>query len=287
MTRRVLLATDLDRTLLPNGEAPESPGARELLAAFVRAERITLAYVTGRRLELVEEAIALYDLPRPDRVIADVGSSLYEQHGDSWRQSTEWSAWLAEDWPGRESAELARLFEGEADLHLQEPAAQGPYKLSYFTELDVDVGALRRRLLARLEKEGLSSQVVYSVDEAARVGLVDVLPARSSKRGALEFLIDREGLPPDAVLFAGDSGNDLEVLLSPIPAVLVANADPALREQLREEAASLGTASSLYLARGGALGMNGNYAAGILEGWLHFHPEDRQRFEALAENGLR
>lgn len=284
MKRRALLATDLDRTLLPNGEPPESPGARDLLRAFVEAEALPLAYVTGRRLALVEAAIVEYDVPRPDWVIADVGSSLFEWDGDSWRPSAEWSAWLAEDWPGKEGTDLAPLFEGDGDLHLQEPAAQGPFKLSYFTERDVDAGALRRRLLAKLAAEELRSQVVYSVDEAAQVGLIDVLPARSSKRGALEFLVQREGLAPDAVLFAGDSGNDLEVLLSPTPAVLVANADAGLREEIQGEARRLRTAASLYLARGGELGMNGNYAAGILEGWLHFHPEDRRALEALAAN---
>jgi hypothetical protein len=136
MTRRALLATDLDRTLLPNGEPPESPGARALLRAFVEAEALPLAYVTGRRLELVEEAIREYELPRPNWVIADVGSSLYEAEGTRWRQSAEWNEWLAEDWSGRESADLSKLFEGDGDLHLQEFAAQRPFKLSYYTELD-------------------------------------------------------------------------------------------------------------------------------------------------------
>lgn len=284
MRRRALLATDLDRTLLPNGEPPESPGARDLLRAFVEAEALPLAYVTGRRLALVEAAIVEYDVPRPDWVIADVGSSLFEWDGDSWRPSAEWSAWLAEDWPGKEGTDLAPLFEGDDDLHLQEPAAQGPHKLSYFTELEVDSDSLRRRLLARLDAEKLRSQVVYSVDEGAQVGLIDVLPARSSKRGALEFLVQREGFAPDAVLFAGDSGNDLEVLLSPTPAVLVANADSGLRRQAQALAERLGTATAFYLARGGELGMNGNYAAGILEGWLHYHPADRRKLEDLAAN---
>ncbi len=38
------------------------------------------------------------------------------------------------------------------------------------------------------------------------------------------------------------------------------------------EAEILGNADLLHLAKGGVLGMNGNYAAGILEGVLHFHP---------------
>jgi len=31
--------------------------------------------------------------------------------------------------------------------------------------------------------------------------------------------------------------------------------------------------------------MNGNYAAGILEGWVHFHPEDAERLAVLARAG--
>jgi sucrose-6-phosphatase len=282
MSRIALLATDMDRTLLPNGEAPESPGAREVLRGFVESEGLTLAYVTGRRLELVEEAVEEYDLPRPDFILADVGSTLYESKGRSWVPSREWSDWLAENWSGRESSDLARLFEEQSDLRLQEPAAQRPFKLSYYTKIEAGADELRQSLLSRLEAEGLPSQVIYSVDEGAARGLIDILPERSSKRGALEFLLERQGWPLDSVLFAGDSGNDLDVLVSPIPAVLVANADPSLREIARCESARDRTERALHFARGGVLSMNGNYAAGILEGLLHFHPEDRSKLELLA-----
>jgi hypothetical protein len=74
-------------------------------------------------------------------------------------------------------------------------------------------------------------------------------------------------------LFAGDSGNDLEVLESAIPSVLVANGHPDVREQARRRAESLGHTDRLYEAGGGVAGLNGNYAAGILEGVAHFYPE--------------
>jgi hypothetical protein len=74
-------------------------------------------------------------------------------------------------------------------------------------------------------------------------------------------------------LFAGDSGNDLEVLVSPIPSVLVANGHPEVREQALRLAAENGQAAQLYCARGGWSGMNGNYSAGILEGIAHFRPD--------------
>jgi len=277
-----LLASDLDRTLVPNGAAEESPAARPLLAALVAELDLVLAYVTGRRLELVEDALRDYELPRPDFVLADVGSTLYERGASGWVASRPWSEYLAEDWQGRESGDLAPLLAADAELELQEPAAQRPHKLSFYAPLGADVDVLLARTRAALARAGAHCAVVYSVDEAAAVGLVDVLPARSTKLRALEFLMAARGLTRDATVFAGDSGNDLEVLVSGIPSVLVANADAGLRELALRRAAEAGHAGRLYAARGGLLGMNGNYGAGILEGWIHFHPEDRDRLEHLA-----
>lgn len=281
MRRSALLATDLDRTLIPNGEAPESPGARNLFATWVEARELELVYVTGRSLALVEEAIEVCALPRPDGVLADVGSSLYHREGAGWTLDEAWESHLALDWPPDARESLPSILADESELELQEPEAQRPFKLSFYTPRDLDVEALRRRALPRLEGHGLRSVIVFSVDEAAGVGLVDVLPARGTKRGALEFLIEAGEWSLDDVLFAGDSGNDLEVLVSPIPSVLVANADEALRARVRREAEERGTADRLHLARGGVLGLNGNYAAGILEGWVHFHPDDRASLEQL------
>ena len=75
------------------------------------------------------------------------------------------------------------------------------------------------------------------------------------------------------MVFCGDSGNDIEVLVSPIRAVLVANAQPQVREEAVRLAAAGGHSDRLYIANGGFLGMNGNYSAGILEGIEHFHPD--------------
>jgi hypothetical protein len=37
-----------------------------------------------------------------------------------------------------------------------------------------------------------------------------------------------------------------------------------------------GLGDTLYCARGGFLGMNGNYCAGVLEGLAHYIPETRE-----------
>ena len=110
------------------------------------------------------------------------------------------------------------------------------------------------------------------MDDLKGIGLLDILPARASKVHAVEALRSLHGLECATTVFCGDSGNDMEVLASPIPAVLVANARPDVRESALRLADEEGNGDRLYCARGGFMGMNGNYCAGILEGVAHFHP---------------
>ena len=64
MADRLLICTDLDRTLIPNGTQPESSAARKHFAMLVDHPDVTLAYVSGRHRALVEAAIERYRLPR-------------------------------------------------------------------------------------------------------------------------------------------------------------------------------------------------------------------------------
>ena len=125
----------------------------------------------------------------------------------------------------------------------------------------------------RLTEAGLPSRIIWSIDETTDTGLVDVLPENASKLHAVRFLMQDTGHTLANTLFAGDSGNDLEVLCSEINSVLVANATDNVRAQARQLAAQAGAADALYTARGGWRGMNGNYSAGILEGLVHFMPD--------------
>jgi HAD superfamily hydrolase (TIGR01484 family) len=267
----ILLATDLDRTLLPNGAQPESPLARPLFKRLAARPEIRLAYVSGRHPALVEAAIAEYALPRPAFVIADVGASLYDVDAETWRPRQDWRDAIAPDWGGHERADLAALLQDLADLTMQETAKQGVFKLSYYAAPLQHPTDLLNRVRDRLAPSGAEVNLIWSVDETTATGLLDILPAAAGKLRALEFLRARLGIPRQQTLFAGDSGNDMEVLVSDIPAVLVANAQDAVRA----EAAARANPAFLYLAGGGLFDMNGNYSAGILEGLVHFIPETR------------
>ncbi len=270
--KKLLVCTDLDRTLIPNGAQPESPGARQRFSRFVNQPQVTLAYVSGRDEGLVREAIAGYGLPAPDWVVGDVGTTIYRVEADRWLPWRRWQEEIAPSWRGLTATGLIPLFEGLAELRLQEPEKQNRYKLSYYLPLGVDVGDLLRRMEERLGAEGLQASLIHSVDEAAGTGLLDVLPAAATKLHAVEHLMREQGFAANQTVFAGDSGNDLPVITSTIPSVLVANAHPDTIRQARQQVEELGTQPFFYLARGDFLGMNGNYSAGILEGIAHFHP---------------
>lgn len=282
MSSRILLCSDLDRTILPNGLQPESPQARPLLRRLAEHPDVTLAYVSGRHLGLIEQAIAEYALPMPDFAVGDVGTSIYRSQGGDWRLWGQWSQHIAKDWAGNRAEDLAQLFTDVESIALQEPEKQNRYKLSYYASATLDHAALIADMQARLQAQSVRASLVWSVDETSATGLLDILPASATKLGAVRFLMAESGFDEQRVLFAGDSGNDLPVLISGLPAVLVANATAEVRvEALRHASANL------YCAQGDFLGMNGNYAAGVLEGLAHFHPHLRVWLSSVTEETKR
>jgi HAD superfamily hydrolase (TIGR01484 family) len=229
---------------------------------------ITLAYVTGRHRALVEQAIAEYHLPRPHYVIADVGATLYQIDIDDWRRWDVWDAHIAPGWSGLTQQDLAELLRPITTLRSQEPEKQNRHKVSYYFSISADRKAILDQIQIRLNEAGIAANLIWSVDEAIQVGLLDLLPANASKLHAIRFLMQRREFLSRHTLFAGDSGNDIDVLVSDIPSVLVANADATLRTEVTEA-----HPAALYIATGGCHGMNGNYSAGILEGAAFFWPD--------------
>jgi HAD superfamily hydrolase (TIGR01484 family) len=277
MPERLLLCTDLDRTLLPNGPQPEAPQARGLFARLVAQPTVVLAYVTGRHRALVEQAVTEYRLPRPAFVIADVGTTIYRVDGEGeWQPEQGWERAIALDWNGRSRQDLDWLLSGIPELHPQEESKQGRHKLSYYFDPAAGQARLEVAVRKRLDQLAVHTRLVWSIDHQPAIGLLDVLPACASKYHAIERLQALTGFGDDNTVFSGDSGNDLEVLASPVPSVLVANSDDAVRTEALRLAAGAGNSERLYLARGGLMGMNGNYSAGILEGVVHYHPDTAQ-----------
>jgi sucrose-6F-phosphate phosphohydrolase len=268
----LLLCTDLDRTLIPNGVQPESSGSMELFRDLVGRSNVTLAYVTGRHRELVEDAIEGYQLPQPDYVVADVGTTIYKVSSDDWVVWDQWVREISPAWAGMSVDDIHALLQDISELKLQEQQKQNSFKLSYYVPLAIELEALKQEISARLLARGVKAALVWSIDSAAAVGLLDILPVKATKLHAIEFLMHELGFSLQNTIFAGDSGNDLSVLASPVKSILVANAAEIVREEAIKEAEASGHADAIYLAKGEFNGMNGNYSAGIVEGVVHYLP---------------
>lgn len=277
---RLLLCTDLDRTILPNGPQPESPQARPQLRLLAARPEVMLVYVSGRHRDLLRDAIGQYDIPVPDYAIGDVGTTIYETGGGDWQRWQSWEDEIAPDWNGYRHGDLAALFDDIPTLRLQEPHKQNVFKLSYYTPSVIDREALRRAMHERLRGRGVNASIIWSIDEAAHSGLLDVLPQSATKLHAIRFLMRNLGFDAARTVFAGDSGNDLPVLTSGLRAVLVRNAHPDVRDEAQRTLRTAGMIDRLYVATGGFLGMNGYYAAGVLEGVQYFFPEVTAWLEA-------
>lgn len=273
MKQKVLLCSDLDRTIIPNGDALESKRARTLLDRLADLPMLTLAYVTGRNEGMIRAAIDEYGLPQPDYAVGDVGTTIYSCGGPQWTPLPDWDARIGNDWPSGGGEKIAETMREFPELELQEQEKQGRFKLSYYASTDFGSSENLRQVTQTLMELDANLEPIWSIDEAAGRGLLDILPHSATKLGAVRFLMEREATADGRTVFAGDSGNDLPVLTSEIQSILVANARDEIKQRAKSEQAQHGSTDSLYVAQGSFHGLNGNYAAGVIEGVCHFLPE--------------
>ena len=270
---KLLLCTDLDRTLLPNGPQAESILARKKFNQLVVQDEVKLVYVSGRDKSLIQQAVKNYHIPLPDFVIADVGSTIYSIENKKWSRLDKWDYEISSDWNGKSNKDLKSLLENFDDIRIQEYSKQKTHKLSYYVPLYTDHVSLLNEIKECFEKVNINANLIWSIDDAASMGLLDILPVSANKKHALEFIMSEFNFSLEETIFAGDSGNDISVMASPINSILVANATNSVKKMALEQAKLNGETNSLYLAKGNFSGMNGNYSAGILEGVVHYMPE--------------
>lgn len=260
-----MLATDMDGTLIPLPEAKsENTEDLQLLKDLIQCREIRLAYVTGRHRKSVEQAIREFNLPVPEFLVCDVGTTILQ-----YRKSRGGF----EDWPhyachlhsivADQTVETVReLCFDIRGLQAQEPEKQGPFKVSFYCERKqltpiVDV------IVHRLTRADSKWSVISSVDPFNGQGLIDVLPLGVSKAFALDYLARKNELPSSSIIFCGDSGNDMAALTAGFRSVVVGNAPEELKSAVRSLHQKKGWNNRLFIAQ--------RYAtSGVIEGVRHF-----------------
>lgn len=238
------LATDLDGTFLGGSAA-----ARAALYTAIESQRdrMGLIFVTGRDLPFVETLCADTDVPWPDYVIGDVGTTIagVTHSGDGGGRITplpDLEAHIAALWRDAGDAVRAHL-DGAPGLRLQDTPFR--YRVSYH----YDPACYDPAVAAGIAAMGLD--MLISADE-----FLDVLPRGVQKGPSLMRLLTQLRLPESAVLVAGDTLNDLSLFETGLKGVAVGNSEPAL-------IARLDGLTQTYRAQGQG-------AAGITEAIAHF-----------------
>jgi hypothetical protein len=199
------------------------PGAGLALGAAYLAWRLWRT-AANQRLAQLRALGSGYALAGPDYGICDVGTTIYVIQDGRWRPWDSWYEEIAPDWRAHTREDLQELLDDIECLQLQEAEKQNVFKLSYYVPSDTERDSLFNQLHQRLDAEGIRASLIWSIDEAADTGLLDILPECATKLHAIRFVIKRMGFHPERAVFAGDSGNDLPALTSGLQAVLVKNA---------------------------------------------------------------
>jgi hypothetical protein len=262
-----ILATDLDRTLLPNGHWPADENAIEMFNDLTEQHDVMVVYVTGRNLELTEKAIAEFGIRYPHALAGDVGTTIRRWVDGQWQADPGWDAHVRKQSPRWDNVGIREAVADIDGLTEQEAEHLNPFKQSYYADHDN-----RETILARVKErvEGKFDEVIiYSYDSQDDKGLIDFLPNSATKQTALEFVAEAEGQDKGDVVFCGDSGNDIFPLTAGFSGVLVRNADEQLVADVKR-AQEENPALKVYFAKGDFKGLSGYYTSGVIEGAYHY-----------------
>ena len=258
-----VLATDLDGTLIPLNQDPHNQSDLRVLSEQFQDRGNSLIFVTGRHFESVSQAIKDFQLPIPEWIICDVGTSIFQrQESGEFTLVTAYQDYQDQIIAAMPIDSLREKLETIDGLRLQEPVKQGRFKLSFYADA-TQLETLVDHVQDVLTKTDAPYSIINSVDPFNGDGLIDLLPATVSKALALEWWTEKNGYDPANIVFSGDSGNDLAALTAGYRTILVGNADRRLAQRVYDLHQASEWKNRLYLAQGTA-------TSGVLEGCRWF-----------------
>jgi len=208
-----LVVCDIDNTLIGDADA-----LGELMDLIHASDgRVGFGVATGRRLESTIAVLEEWGVSTPDVLITAVGSELHYGHG--MVEDLGWQRHINHRWKPDALREAMAYLPG---LRMQPKTEQRAFKLSYY----VDTKRMPRLVEIRrhLRQLDLHAKLIYSHE-----AYLDLLPVRASKGLAIRYLAMKWGIAPEALLVAGDSGNDEEMLSGNTLGVVVGNYSPELQ----------------------------------------------------------
>jgi sucrose-phosphate synthase len=238
-----LIITDLDNTLTGDDQS-----LRALVELMNKHDHIGFGIATGRRLDSVLSLIDELGLPRPDLIDTDCGTQLH--YGEDLVPDRSWQQQIGYAW---QPDEIRKVLDELPGFFPQDDEKQSDYKVSY--DIDAKQAPSTTQIKKILREAGLRARVILSLGM-----YLDVIPVRGGSDLSMRHVLWKWGFAPERVLVAGDSGNDVGMLLGRTLGVVVANHSKELN-RLRNR-------PRVYFAKS-------SHAAGILEGIEYYNFLDK------------
>ena len=234
--KKICLVVDLDGTFLEG-----TISDKEALYTYINhyREEICLVFCTGRCIEHVNNALEDTQIPKPDIIICDVGTTIYDFSGRAAIKKIQSD--IASLWPGQET--IASALDDHPHLQLQNISFR--YRRSYNIQDESSVEIIKQKAES-LNCDALFSHGVF----------VDILPKNINKGSTLIKLIEALDIDPDSVLTAGDTMNDFSMLTLDFKSVVLSNASDSLKQ-------AAATSPNTYFSKAPG-------TKGILEALIHF-----------------
>ncbi|MCL4302548.1 MAG: HAD-IIB family hydrolase [Anaerolineae bacterium] len=236
---RWLFVSDVDDTLLGDEVA-----LRQLALKLQARPHLLTVYNSSRPCASLRQTLAqVVSLPFPNYLIGALGTEI--QKGVTGEVIEPYGRMLKRACFSQGERlwdrELIVTFLNKLGLTAHPDEYQTPFKVSY----DLPDPAILPQVFDYLATTSLEVKVIYSGGKN-----LDIIPRVSGKGSAVEYLRRRLGIPPERVVVAGDSGNDLEMFAASYKGIVVANASVELKQKQGER---------IYHAQAA-------HAAGVLEG---------------------
>ncbi|MEO5591904.1 MAG: HAD family hydrolase [Chitinophagaceae bacterium] len=213
----LFIISDIDGTLV---DGNKSDGLNELKKWIADHKgRVVFGVASGRNKEITLQALADYDLPKPDILICSAGSEIY--YTEKCIPDNGWESHINYQWKRDELENELKAFPG---IRLQEPAAQWPFKLSYYVNNTFDEDDMAN-LYKFLDDRKLACKILLTDNK-----FLDLLPLRASKGHAVRYLSYKWKIPLENFITAGNSGNDKDMLTGKTMGIVVANYSPELED---------------------------------------------------------
>ncbi len=210
-----LLVLDLDASLAH----PDTASLAELRRRLQAEPQLGIGVISGRSIRAARHRFAELHLPEPCLWITQAGTEIHTRSPRGPLPDHHWQRHIGRRW--RRDAVVTAMAALEPRLRLQDPAQQGPFKVSYLLQ-EPDQGILP-----------LVRQTLQQHDLPARPHLfqhwyLDVLPLTASKTEALRYVALRWQLPLSAILVEASQQGDGELLRGLSCGVVPGDHDPAL-----------------------------------------------------------